>query len=123
MCDYSLELYRSRPAQEGETYRSHRFPSHTVGFISEGDTETAICMACDQRLRLEGLPAAVQNSCKVGAIANATFSRLETAAHRDAVRFDNGAEISLQQLGPGVTAILTDALSERRDTRELERAL
>src|SRR5690606_25976775 len=106
--------------QEGETYRSHRFPSHTIGFIADGDTETAICMACDQRLRLEGLPAAVRNACKVGADAEATFTRLETTAHRDAVRFDNGAEISLQQVGPGVTATLIDALSGRRETRELE---
>lgn len=123
MCDYSLELYRSRPAQEGETYRSYRFPSHTVGFVSEGDTETAICMACDQRLRLEGLPESVQKACGVGANADATFTRLETAAHRDAVLFDNGAEISLQQLGPGVTATLTDALSERREAREFAPAL
>lgn len=118
MCDYSLEVYRSRPAREGETYHSHRFPSQTVGFIAKEDPQTAVCMACDQRLALEGLPEALRDSCDVGASAEATFTRLETGAHRDAVRFANGAEVSLQQLGPGVTATLTDALDAPREARQ-----
>jgi len=61
MCDFSLELYRSRPARVGERYETHRFPSSTVGFIAPGDCSTAVCMAYDTRLRLEGIPQAVQN--------------------------------------------------------------
>lgn len=123
MCDYSLEVYRSRPAREGEIYRSHRFPSHTVGFIAEGDPETAVCMSCDQRLRLEGLPQSVQDSCGVPADVEAVFTRLEGTAHRDAVRFANGAQVSLQQLGPGVTATLIDELSVPREKRVLAEAM
>lgn len=34
MCDYSLEAYRSRPAQLGEQYETHQFPSYSIGFIA-----------------------------------------------------------------------------------------
>ena len=47
MCDYSLEMYQSRPAQQGEEYISNRFPSGSIGFVSPGDQSIAICMACD----------------------------------------------------------------------------
>ena len=60
MCDYSLEVYRSRPAQEGESYETYRFASGSIGFIAPGDTAVAVCMASDTRLRLEGLPKSVQ---------------------------------------------------------------
>jgi len=56
MCDYSLETYRSRPAQVGERYETHQFPSFSVGFIAPGDPPTAVCMACDTKLTLEGIP-------------------------------------------------------------------
>jgi hypothetical protein len=34
MCDYSLEAYRSRPAQLGEQYETHQFLSYSIGFIA-----------------------------------------------------------------------------------------
>jgi hypothetical protein len=34
MCDYSLEMYRSRPAQLGERYETHQFQSYSIGFIA-----------------------------------------------------------------------------------------
>jgi hypothetical protein len=37
MCDYSLEMYASRPAREGEIYVITRFPSGSVGLASAGD--------------------------------------------------------------------------------------
>ena len=37
MCDYSLEMYGSRPAREGEIYVTTRFPSGSIGFASAGD--------------------------------------------------------------------------------------
>ena len=33
MCDYSLEHYRSRPAQLGEKYETHQFESRSIGFF------------------------------------------------------------------------------------------
>jgi hypothetical protein len=111
MCDYSLEAYRSRPAQLGERYETHQFPSYSVGFIAPGDPSTAICMACDTKLRLEGIPERVQRAKAISANEDATFTRLEKSPHHDGVRFANGAEVTLQALGTGVKGYVCNALS------------
>ena len=54
MCDYSLEIYRSRPAIAEEQYTLSRFRSGSMGFIAGTDCDTAICMPAGARLRLEG---------------------------------------------------------------------
>lgn len=111
MCDYSLEHYRSRPAQLGEKYETHQFESRSIGFIAPGDPSTAICMAYDTKLRLEGIPERVQRFHGVSAIENVTFTRLDNGPHHDGVRFANGREVTLQELGSGVKGCVEDALS------------
>lgn len=111
MCDYSLEAYRSRPAQLGERYETHQFPSYSIGFIAPGDPSTAICMACDTKLRLEGIPERVQRAKAISANEDVTFTRLEKGPHHDGVRFANGAEVTLQVLGVGVKGYVYNALS------------
>jgi hypothetical protein len=110
MCDYSLETYRSRPAQLGERYETHQFQSYSIGFIAPGDPSTAICMACDMKLRLEGVPERVQRAKAVSANEEVTFIHLEKGFHHDGVRFANGAEATLQALGCGVKGYLYDAM-------------
>jgi hypothetical protein len=110
MCDYSLEMYRSRPAQLGEKYETHRFESSSVGFIAPGDTSIAVCMACDTKLRLEGIPELVQRVHGVTANEDVTFTRLENDHYHDGVRFANGAQATLQEFGPGVKGFVTNAL-------------
>jgi hypothetical protein len=106
MCDYSLEMYASRPAREGEIYQTTRFPSGSLGLASARDCGTAVCVQYDTRLRLENIPKTVRDTLGLTACEDVTFVRLETGAYRDGVRFDNGKEISLQQLGPGVRATI-----------------
>jgi hypothetical protein len=118
MCDYSLEHYRSRPAQLGEKYETHQFESHSIGFIAPGDPATAVCMACDTKLRLESIPEMVQIRHGVSATEKVTFTRLDDGPHHDGVRFDNGTEVTLQELGPGVKGYLIDALSSLVWTEE-----
>ncbi len=118
MCDYSLEMYRSQPAQEGVSYETHRFPSHSIGFVDPRNVSTAICMACDMRLRLEGIPRQIQSAHGVTADEVVTFVNLETGAYRDGVRFAGGSEITLRQLGPGVKACVIDALKSPPRLRE-----
>jgi len=118
MCDYSLESYRSQPAREGIRYQTHRFSSHSIGFVAPADVSTAVCMACGMRLRLEDIPEVVQRSVGVAADEVVTFARLETGTYRDGVRFANGREITLQQLGPGVKASVIDALTSKPEMRE-----
>lgn len=108
MCDYSLELYRSRPAVQEEQYTLHRFPSGTMGFVARSDCQTAVCMAAGARLHLEGINETVQRAFSVGPAEEVTMSRLAVSghAHRDAVRFANGREVLLQSLNVGVTCRL-----------------
>ena len=110
MCDYSLEMYRSRPAVAGERYETRRFTSGSIGFISPGAPDVAVCMACDTRLEIANIPRHLQMSCNVPEATTATFVRLEIGPHHDGIRFGNGAEVTLQQLGPGITASVVDAL-------------
>jgi hypothetical protein len=123
MCDYSLEAYRSRPAREGEEYVTHRFSSSAIGFIAPGDPTTAVCMAYDTQLQLEGIPQTVQAALGVPASRRATFARLEGGVFQDGVRFANGAQITLQQLGPGVKAVVVDSLLAPRRERKVADAL
>jgi hypothetical protein len=108
MCDYSLELYRSRPAETEQQYTLHRFPSGTMGFVAGRDCETAVCVPEGARLQLEGISETVQRSFGVGPVEEVVMSRLPVTghAHRDAVRFGNGKEVLLQSLNAGVTCML-----------------
>ena len=108
MCDYSLELYRSRPAVQEEQYTLHRFPSGTMGFVAKADCETAVCMPAGAKLSLEGINETVQRAFSIGPAEEVSMTRLEVTghAHRDAVRFGNGREVLLQSLNAGVTATL-----------------
>lgn len=122
MCDYSLEAYRSRPAKTGEEYQTHRFPSGSIGFVAPGDTSTAVCMACDTKLKLEDIPAEVQATYGVKANEEVTFTRVEPGPYHDGVRFASGVEVSLQRLGPGVKGWVVDALSGPIWKREMAKA-
>lgn len=110
MCDYSLEMYRRRPAQKGERYQTHIFPSGSIGLIAPGDPATAVCVACDTGLRLHDLPETVRTAAGVDPQADAIFVRLDTGLYRDGVEFANGKRVSLQSLGRGVKVDVTRAL-------------
>lgn len=111
MCDYSLEHYQSRPAQQGETYTLTRFPSGSIGFIARDTPSVAVCMACDMKLKLANLPDHVQSRFGIQATDVATFTQVDGGLYRDGIRFSNGRVALLQELGPGVSASLYDALS------------
>jgi len=112
MCDYSLTMYRNRPAQAGERYVTHRFNSGTVGLISPGDCETAICMPGDTRLTLEGVPEELQQRWHLPSTETATFVLLDRGPFRDGIRFGNGVEMSLQALGPGIQVAIAETVEE-----------
>ncbi len=107
MCDYSLEMYASRPARAGEYYVTARFSTGSLGLAAPGDLQTAVCVQCDTRLDLEFVPPNIQRAYGLGQTETVTFIRMEKGAYKDGVRFANGRELSLQQLGPGVHVSLT----------------
>lgn len=121
MCDYSLEAYRSRPARKGERYVTNRFESGSIGLTAAGDRSTAVCVAPDMQLRLQGHPKEVQDRFDVGPDEDVSFVRLDRELnwYQDGVRFDNGAEVLLQDLGRGITAIVTASLDDRAEHRKV----
>jgi hypothetical protein len=126
MCDYSLEIYRSRPAVQEEQYSLHRFRSGTVGFVHPADCHTAVCMPTGARLRLEGINETVQRAYCVGAFESVVMMRLPFRGntHRDGVRFSDGREVLLQSLNVGVSAMLEPRdLDELLDLRSAQAAL
>ena len=113
MCDYSLEMYGSRPAREGELYITTRFPSGSIGFASPGDPRTAVCVQCDTKVMLTDVPVAIQSAYRVGAEVETTFVQRETGLYRDGLRLPDGRFVSLQDLKPGIGAYVP-ALLERQ---------
>ena len=115
MCDYSLEAYQSRPAAIGEKLTLERFPSGSMGFTSGPACDLAVCVAADSQLRLEGIGETVQKAYGVGPTEEVVMIRLETGPHKDAVRFSNGTEVSLQRLDRGLTAVFVGSDEEPID--------
>jgi hypothetical protein len=101
-------MYASRPAREGEIYVTIRFPSGSIGMASPGDCTTAVCVSHGTRLRLENLPAEIQETLAVTAVEDIVFTRLENGLHHDGVKFANGAEMPLHRMGVGVLVSLID---------------
>lgn len=112
MCDYSLEMYASRPARQSERYTTTRFPSGSIGLVSPGDRATAICVQYDTRLELTDIPAPVRERYNLGERENVVFARIESGAYHDGVALKDGSIVSLQQIGPGVSVAIEGALLE-----------
>jgi len=123
MCDYSLEMYASRPAREAENYVTTRFPSGSIGLAAPGDCSTAVCVQYDTRLDLVGISSGLQARLGLRSFERVTFARLDHGAYRDGVRFENGQELSLQHLGAGVGVTLVASEPStpqiRRQLREI----
>ena len=121
MCDYSLEMYGSRPAREGEIYVTTRFPSGSIGFASAGDPRTAVCMQCDTKVMLTDIPPVLQTAMRISAEAETTFAQREAGLYRDGLRLADGRFVSLQDLQPGIHAYVP-ALLERDGLKARENA-
>jgi len=123
MCDYSLEMYASRPARESEKYVTTRFPSGSIGLASPGDCTTAVCVQYDTHLKLEGISRDVQMRLGVKPSEEVVFEQLQHGAYRDGIKFINGKEISLQLLGSGVTITIVQVHEKPKVICEYEKAL
>ncbi|WP_374545614.1 hypothetical protein [Rhodoblastus sp.] len=108
MCDYSLELYESRPARAGEVYVTSRFPSGSIGLTAPQDRETAICIACGTRLVLEGLNEETRSAFGISEMEEVVFAHMQDGLYRDGVAFANGVRVALNRLGVGVLVSLAD---------------
>ena len=118
MCDYSLEMYASRPARQSESYTTTRFPSGSIGLVSPGDRATAICVQYDTKLELADIPASVRERYGLGERETVVFARIESGAYHDGVALKDGSIVSLQQIGPGVTVAVEGLLEKAQPVKE-----
>jgi hypothetical protein len=103
MCDYSLEMYPSRPAMAGEKLVTTRFPSGSIGLTSPGQPYCAVCVADGTVFALSDMPVEFQARHKLNDVEAAAYVRLNTGIYRDGIRFEDGRELSLQILPVGIT--------------------
>ncbi len=130
MCDYSLMSLRNRLAERGEELVTHKFEFGTTGLATvcdvcemnrikaepvygfwaklarllnpPADRCTVICIPPGARLLLCDIPEKLQRKLKLeGPTQAVVFTQLDRRDFRDAVRFGNGRELSLQKLREG----------------------
>jgi hypothetical protein len=90
-----------------------------MGFSTGTSCDLAICVPADAHLRLEGIGETIQKTCGVGAIEEVVMTRLESGPYKDAVKFSNGTEVSLQRLDRGLTAVLVASDAELIDITDI----
>ena len=110
MCDYSLELVRSRPAKVGDKLISAGF-HHTVsrGFASVDDPTVAVCLLPGTELAFED-----HVRCETGFVLSralghkvASFRQInrgQSNRHHDALEFPDGTVVLLTCLCRGQRA-------------------
>jgi hypothetical protein len=132
MCDYSLFAVPNRLAEEQEDLVAHRFPTGSMGLASPADLRRdlhspagptfwarirqwflpvaskpvpAVCIPPGARLKLSRVPVTLQQQCSVSDSEEVTFTQLSASsyAYRDAIRFENGKTVLLQDLPEGLT--------------------
>jgi hypothetical protein len=130
MCDYSLMGVPNRLAQQGEELAVFRFCTGSLGLASAAAVqeavfgerrpgfwrllrevlfpaaETPVCAVCippGATLRLRDIPPRLQREFGVGEEEEVMFTQLSASAnmYRDAMRFDNGFSVRLQELREG----------------------
>jgi len=118
MCDYSLELIRSRPAKAGDKLASTSFPNtSTRGFAAADDRSVAVCLlpgtelSFEKEIRCEGVIFSWTPGHKVAKFQQVNKGKRH--AHRDALEFPDGKIVLLTQLREGqyATVLQLPALS------------
>lgn len=125
MCDYSLELQKSRQAIAGDRLVTTAFPgSTTVGFSEAGREDVAVCLkpgtelAFEQPVAFSGLFGfllqAYQHDCLMARFRHVNENN--PLVHHDALEFANGQVVLVNHLCPGqhASVIQLPAASEAR---------
>jgi hypothetical protein len=132
MCDYSLELFASRPARAGEKLVSTRFPYTTTrGFASAETNErnVAVCLLPGTELAFTKEVAFIARSMFVPRRSTghkvARFRQVNQDnrhAHHDALEFPDGQIVLLTQLceGQHATVLQLPASEPRVSTEEAQ---
>ena len=106
MCDYSLQHVKSRSAKVGETLRTRRFNSGTIGFAAPEDANTAVCVLPGTELAFASAVRSNRLSWltwKVMALPHTTailrqVNKDNPHTHHDALEFPDGKVVLLTDL-------------------------
>lgn len=119
MCDYSLEMYKTRDARAGDNLTLGRFPSGSAGFTDKGSVgfggvckgdSCAVCIKPGTELLLT-VPAGHPRA----GVHAVVFTVGMYGNYRDGVTFADGSWNSLQQLPLGTTTAVVEKLAEVED--------
>jgi hypothetical protein len=128
MCDYSLHLVASRPAEIGDKLVTTDFArSITRGFSAVGEPEVAVCL-------LPGTEIAFQDDVRYDRAFSlfgkarvehkvARFRQVNMAdphVHHDALEFPGGQVVLLTRLVPGQNAVVLQLPAAGQDNRAKE---
>lgn len=109
MCDYSLHVVSSRPAESAETIVTSAFPgTRTRGFSSPADPTTAVClrpgteMVFEENVYAEGLLFRRNIGERLARFRQIDLDK--PAQHHDALEFANGAVVLVTDLAIGQKA-------------------
>jgi hypothetical protein len=109
MCDYSLQTVKSRPAKVGETLKTQRFNTGTIGFAAPEDTNTAVCVlpgtelafakaiSCRPRSLLSWKTRTLKHTTAIFRQINKQNPR----THHDALEFPDGQMTLLTNVSAG----------------------
>jgi len=146
MCDYSLEGLPNRLAVRGEQLVTHRFVTGSIGMASPLDIVAAnerrgwwsdlrcwlnpraelnripaVCIPPGARLRMSSVPENLRKGYDLRCVEEVAFVQLSANAYRyrDAIRFNNGRQETLQALSEGIAfEVLSLDLRERESQPE-----
>ena len=147
MCDYSLFGIPNRLAIEGEQLVVHRFSTGAMGLACPADLQVrelshrkktfwqalkslftesgrpaavpAVCIPPGAHLLVSGIPANVRQRCRVSDEEEVVFTQItaEINTHRDAIRFQNGNQLRLQDLQEGMCVQVLTLSGVQESTR------
>jgi hypothetical protein len=152
MCDYSLMALPNRLALGGEELVSHKFQTGAMGLISSAEGKlidaasrpkglvqrlrcllnppptrqcTAVCVPPGARLSVRDIPLPLQREIGLqGDMQEVIFTQTGAGiGFRDALRFSNGREISLQRLSEGQRVRILSLSSVEESTPALDEYL
>jgi hypothetical protein len=114
MCDYSLHLVASRPAQVGDVLVAADFErSITRGFAAVGEPDTAVCLLPGTELAFEqnvqydrafSLFGKTRVEHKVARFRQVNME--DPHVHHDALEFPGGQIVMVTRLTPGQRAVV-----------------
>ena len=128
MCDFSLEVFKSRRARKGDKLAVHRFLTHTVGMAQIGVKDCPTCLQPGTELAFDE-PIRISHRGQLGgdflvrlSYDTATFVQLDCdhwspkglpLRHRDAIETPDGSQYLLQSLKEGQTLTVLQVPAEQ----------